>query len=191
MVKILIIVSPVFHKYFVFEKDDYSEKDVKKLIRESKKFDLYLKKYSKRIIRQIERYCNGKFEEKEIIAWMFLNNPKRKLISISDPLLLKYRKNHDFMTYVLIHELVHRFFTSDKVYSKSKCRWIKPGNKNQEVIVHLVSKKVFLDIFGEEKFKKIEKFMQKITSNETLKILDKKERQWNLNKHDLRHYLKL
>jgi hypothetical protein len=191
MVEISVLVSPVFHKFFIFDGKEQKKK-IKKIIKDTKRFEKFFRKYEKRIIKMICRYCGGKFGDKEIIVWVFTTTNKKIIPSISDPLLLKYRKNYYFMVYVLIHELVHRFFSSDKKYKKSKNKWLKPEAKRQEALAHLVAKKIFFEIFGkkisEEKF---ERFDNIVTKNNTKVISNKIGKRWNLNKKPLKFFLRI
>lgn len=161
-----------------------------KRLEENKKFERFFRKYEKKIVSLIERYCGGKFGESELVAWIFLDNPSRKLISISDPLLLKYRKNYHFMLYVLIHELVHRFFTSNMYYRKSRSRWLQTGPKNQEVVAHLMARQIATDILDKDMVDDIFAKFHLITSPETRYIIENIEKKWNMKKHNLKYYLK-
>lgn len=103
---------------FYLVKRNFWNKKWKSLELETKKFDIFLNKYKKLIIKLIAKYMASNWTEDKIDIWFF--SPIFQYPSLSGPILIKLRKDFKFTTYILIHELIHYFFTHSNKYKNFK-----------------------------------------------------------------------
>jgi hypothetical protein len=115
------------------------------------------KKKEQSILSLISKYSKFKWNKKEIMVY-FVNCLPGKLLGFSDPLTIKIIENHLSIILNLIHELAHNILERDLDHKhRRRLSGVYPNNDEgtiEHLIVNSLSKKVFLEIFGETNFNK-------------------------------------
>ena len=156
-----------------------------------KKFNVFFQRYEKPIVKLIVKYMATNWTKDEINVWLF--SPIFSHPSISNPPLIKLRKDFQFTTYILIHELIHVFFHSNRLYSKFRLSF--KSNYNVDILDDFVAYKIFKDLFGEKELTRIKKLKYKIITTQNFKEHEAKiqtlERNINLNKKPFYQWIKI
>jgi len=134
MLKTELRYSWVYNNFL--NKGNFKIKELFKLKKDSRDFEILYKKNIKKIIKLIEKYAKNKKWQHKFIPIYIIKN-KFPMRSFSDPLTLKYR-NSIGMLIVLIHELIHNNFSFKKQ--------IKRNYEKNEKLVNFITKKICLDL---------------------------------------------
>ena len=167
--KIVFSVSRIFHDTFIPE-ERLDNKKHKRLKEDARRFEIFFRQYEKQIYEKFRKYLDGKPNEDEIKVWITVEG---KFPSISSPLILKSRSNHHLMLYILVHELVHRYFEFGRPYKDLHDNiWLQPGAKS-EALMHIITRRVFSDISAAAVDNVFREVDRKIIDKKAGKVMEK------------------
>lgn len=185
-----IYIYPSYLGFYLIKRNLW-DKEWKKLKLAVKEFNDFFQKYEKSVVKLIAKYMAADWAEDKINVWFF--SPIFSHPSISSPLLVKLRKDFQFTTYILIHELIHAFFQSNKLYSKFKPSY--NSNYNADILDDFIAYKIFKDLFGEKELIRIKKFKHKTWTTQNFKEHEIKiqmlEKRIDLNKKPFYQWVKI
>jgi len=160
--KIIFRYSKIYDEYIGKEKP--SETAVVKTVNYIKKLRNAWGKKEEKILKEISQITGLKWRENYIHCYIV----RRGGGSISDPLtLVMYNKKGalgklDLLIDLLVHELIHRIFTSKENFQKSKKAWdyIYKKYKNEiektkiHIVIHAIYKDIYLKFYNKKRLER-------------------------------------
>lgn len=184
-----IYIHPSYLGFYLIKRNLWN-KEWKKFELAVKEFNDFFQEYEKSVVKLIVKYMAVDWAEDKINVWLFSSTFPYP--SISSPPLIKLRKDSQFTTYILIHELIHVFFQSNKLYSKFKPSY--NSNYNADVLDDFIAYKIFKDLFGEKELIRIKKIKHKTWTTQNFKEHEAKiqilEKKIDLNKKPFYRWIK-
>jgi hypothetical protein len=134
----------LFSKRFTYG-DGFGKAQREKLESMTRGFSAFFEPKRKLALGYMERVMGAPWPEPYFHATLFMDRPARRFISHSNPLLLNYRngtgtkggRDYARLLYMLVHELVHRyFFQSPEFVALFKRAGTTPGQMGEKDAVY-------------------------------------------------------
>lgn len=157
-----------FYKFYKVHKQNANRKELKlkkwvssgKILNNMEKMKKFWKKDERKILEEISKITKLKWREKQIYCYM---TGRENYFAFSDPLTLPFYKKLDFLTDILVHELIHKILQDDKVNWQEflkTWKYIERKYKNEtgrtkiHIIVHAIHSHIYFKFYSEKRLKR-------------------------------------